>query len=161
MSPKIVSSKTTLDKFLTVLTTCQNVCRRSRESTLKVRIKQQNNLFKTIRFSQEIPWTHSKQIWLPCQKVFPRSFNFIVKYCSFLQIFLLVKSVILARKMQFTNRVEKLSRTSDVFSGSISKVTIKFKKEDHVSKCSSGIIECWSDNTTRNSAKGPISLLNV
>ena len=57
--PEKNSSKTTLDKFLTVLTTCQVVCRWSKKSTLKVRKKLQKNLFKTTCLPQQIPWTRS------------------------------------------------------------------------------------------------------
>ena len=57
--PEKNSSKTTLDKFLTVLTTWQIVCRSSKKSTLKVRKKLQKNLFKTTCLPQQIPWTRS------------------------------------------------------------------------------------------------------
>ena len=115
--PENFSSKTTLDQFLTVLTTCQNVCRRTKKSTLKVRKKQQKNLFKTIRFSQETLWTHSKQFWLPCQKVFPRGLKFIVNYCFFPpNISSFQKCNPGHVKCSFTDLAEKLSRMSAVFS---------------------------------------------
>ena len=65
--PEKNSSRTTLHKFSTVLTTCQNVCRRSKKSTLKVQKKLQKTLFRTTRLPQHIPWTGSKQFWFPCQ----------------------------------------------------------------------------------------------
>ena len=119
--PEKNSSGTTLDKFLTVLTTCQNVCRRSKKSTRKVRKKLQKNLFRTTRLPQQILWTRSKQFWFPCQN-FP-----LGVWNSLWNLFFPNNPS--SRKCNpghvlcnFTTRAEKVSRKFEIFFAPVQKL---------------------------------------
>ena len=148
-SPKKNSYRTALDKFSTVLTTCQNVCRRSKTSRLKVRKELKKNLFRTTRLPQQIHWNRSKRFWFPCQN-FPLGF-----WNSLWNIFFPNNPS--SRKCNpghvpcnFTTRAEKVSRKFEVFFALFHNLVKNIMKENYLWKGFSGITECSSDNITRS-----------